>query len=1487
MIAQSRPFYINGDQDPHTDGPTISFDNGDPVDYDPTQWGVITKYDDLGRILTQRSANGAILTNIYDDDKGIYKTIDSFGMVSVWKADLDTGQMLATWTTDGDSEDRYDYLTYSYNDFGQQTSIVQILKDGTSIALSESNYDDDGFLNWTESIGGLRQYFVYNKNGFQTHSWRNIPDPQGDGSSFVTAVSVNFEQSTGPVVDPPYGPPPTEHAPQGGYFEVRGDVEFTHENFTNLKTLLGQYETNDDVARLADPGQIMNDRGITVQSRSLTVDDDGSQQWIISQRAIEYKTVMGEPIGAKIDVEYQVDDYVEGTPIEDITGSRSFYDDEGRVVKSELLIGLNIQVVEGDGVGYGETQVNGFNRILSRTETAYDDLGRIELTRTYPFIPYDEHGEPVENPPFLKSWTTENLKGQTVESYSESWGRDQNSTIEWKSLTVYDEFDRVEYQTDSFVDGDVVYATRTIYDDTTGEAIGSARHKNVVITFDDHGNTRVEVGNEGEIVYESRSFFDRGRTTKTIDSRGGVTEFEYDSLGRQTATIGPAVLVAGEEIRHRTESVYDERGRVIAQISNIAVDADGIVDDSEAQRTEYIFDEIGRVERTIFDDGSFSQTRYDAEGRVVAESQQVGADNEIEWSTGDSSYRVVGTTDLIPTRTQEYNSRGQLVAVELPAVPNAQGDDERPRYEYGYDIHGNQDLIRDPLDHETHFTFDENGRQVTRSIPMAFGSDHDDTRGERAEGEDPNGFTERFEYDDLGRQWLHVTFEDVYVVSVYDDVTGRTTEVHYYRDANSFDLNYTQQPADEPNPDEKRIYTFNSRGQIAQIVHEVGGSVVRTETTTYTEEGQVWQITNDEGFIEYRYDDFGQMQSMSSYGNGYVPISEAPFENVVEYGYDDLGRLESVSSLQLLKDQTTDVTVYAYDLLGNMDRTTNSAGLIHDYQFDSLNRLEELTHWIDSDGDGQLGDGEIQSRYEYLVRDDGKRSGAIETHYDYVEPGASGNDSVYTNTFSWVYDDAGRLISETLLSVSDGGLFGGSNGQTDSYTLNWTYDLTGNRKVQEKDIDSDGSIEETTTYEYNANDQLIEEAVTFLIGNDKVTRYEYVDPATGIHGTQQREKTVWEPVTSQSGSGFSVTRQTLGYNLQGRMSSVVVESGSSSDVSEPNSWSSESSTTYEYDSSGNRVAKEVSSNGATVRTEYLTDEQNHTGYSQVLQETTTSLDGSIKKIVYTIGHDQISQTVSDYDPNANSGAGEWSEAVTHHFATDGHGSVRALYGLKEVFDGNMSTEEVFQVLESYIFDAYGNLLNFADATPLTSYLYSGEAFDLNLDQQYLRARWYDAANGRFNRLDPFAGNDSDPQSFHKYAYVHGDPISNIDPTGEFSLVGLAIGITAQLLPGPGDFVEAGLTSLVQAYAVNLQWDVEWAQDFSLPDNLSSRNSDDWVFAALAGGIKDTFTYSIPFTGIQFNLADILFNLSNNLFDPNAGLGMSYDEFFGHDAVAGG
>jgi RHS repeat-associated protein len=74
-------------------------------------------------------------------------------------------------------------------------------------------------------------------------------------------------------------------------------------------------------------------------------------------------------------------------------------------------------------------------------------------------------------------------------------------------------------------------------------------------------------------------------------------------------------------------------------------------------------------------------------------------------------------------------------------------------------------------------------------------------------------------------------------------------------------------------------------------------------------------------------------------------------------------------------------------------------------------------------------------------------------------------------------------------------------------------------------------------------------------------------------------------------------------------------------------------------------------------------------------------------------------------------------------------------------------------------------------------LYSGEQFDSKIGQQYLRARYYDPATGRFNRLDPFFGNLDDPQSLHKYLYTHADPVNMVDPNGLFGgVVGVGVGM---------------------------------------------------------------------------------------------------------------
>jgi RHS repeat-associated protein len=154
---------------------------------------------------------------------------------------------------------------------------------------------------------------------------------------------------------------------------------------------------------------------------------------------------------------------------------------------------------------------------------------------------------------------------------------------------------------------------------------------------------------------------------------------------------------------------------------------------------------------------------------------------------------------------------------------------------------------------------------------------------------------------------------------------------------------------------------------------------------------------------------------------------------------------------------------------------------------------------------------------------------------------------------------------------------------------------------------------------------------------------------------------------------------------------------------------------------------------------------------------------ALVSIYYTFGHDEISQSVT-----------ENGETQTLVFGHDGHGSVRILYDIAGA---------VARIAQAYTFSAYGEMLAVhgpdAIAVAITQRLsslgYSGEHFDAKAQQQYLRARFYDPSNGRFNRLDPFAGNMQDPQSLHKYAYVHGDPIGMADPTGEFAMASAMAG----------------------------------------------------------------------------------------------------------------
>jgi RHS repeat-associated protein len=58
------------------------------------------------------------------------------------------------------------------------------------------------------------------------------------------------------------------------------------------------------------------------------------------------------------------------------------------------------------------------------------------------------------------------------------------------------------------------------------------------------------------------------------------------------------------------------------------------------------------------------------------------------------------------------------------------------------------------------------------------------------------------------------------------------------------------------------------------------------------------------------------------------------------------------------------------------------------------------------------------------------------------------------------------------------------------------------------------------------------------------------------------------------------------------------------------------------------------------------------------------------------------------------------------------------------------------------------------------------------DLDYMHARHYSPVTGRFLSLDPLGGNPHAPQSWNRCAYVLGNPMKNIDPSGMNPVVGV-------------------------------------------------------------------------------------------------------------------
>jgi RHS repeat-associated protein len=232
--------------------------------------------------------------------------------------------------------------------------------------------------------------------------------------------------------------------------------------------------------------------------------------------------------------------------------------------------------------------------------------------------------------------------------------------------------------------------------------------------------------------------------------------------------------------------------------------------------------------------------------------------------------------------------------------------------------------------------------------------------------------------------------------------------------------------------------------------------------------------------------------------------------------------------------------------------------------------------------------------------------------------------------------------------------------------------------------------------------------------------------------------------TNRTGSLGTLTAQTSSYNSNDQLTTDGYDANgnTTNSASNPCRYDFENHLTnfknrgevFTYDGDGNRVKNAADA----VTTVYLVDSHNPSGYPQVLEELTVSGSTTNLSVAYTYGLSLISQRQAN--------------GTVHFYGIDGHGSARFL------------TDGSGNVTDTYAYDAFGMLIASTGATT-NNYLYCIEQYDPALQQYYLRARYMNPATGRFWTMDVDEGDQETPLSLHKYLYGEGDPVDNVDPSG--------------------------------------------------------------------------------------------------------------------------
>jgi RHS repeat-associated protein len=508
----------------------------------------------------------------------------------------------------------------------------------------------------------------------------------------------------------------------------------------------------------------------------------------------------------------------------------------------------------------------------------------------------------------------------------------------------------------------------------------------------------------------------------------------------------------------------------------------------------------------------------------------------------------------------------------------------------------------------------------------------------------------------------------------------------------------------------------------------------------------VWDASDQKQWIEYWYDAYGRVEDVN-YPDG----------GSIHYTYDGFGRKTQVADYRNSTDNIGgDGTIsYEYDVLDRVSKITDQDGWIVKYTYMSDGQKSQVKV-IEPSNDqvmyhvANLYDKAL--RLQYVAEPlNGTTTGWI-ARVDYDDNGNRAGLTYYregtlegaTTTIAYDYNLDNRL---TAYSTSGGPTFALS-----SVTVDGLGRLVEADETLTKPDSS--TITHALDYTYDRRSQLLSASVTNIDSGTWQAEYRY-DKAGNIYS-----ETINSTPTSFSYDGDLMTakgQDSLDWDLNGQMTTGIT-----------------SSMTWTWDGK----LQSASAGGASIDLKYAP------GFDRVYKESTVNQTMTKSKYIVDPTGDMslilLEINADENDPNAcirKTYIYANSQVIAQHDGFYGDGIYFYMHdrlgSTRELIDTSASVQNM------YTYQPFGESFASEQAENVSNdFKFTGQFYDSEVEQYYLRARQYDPSTYRFSTRDPHVGAFERPLELHQYLYCRNDTLNQADPTGEFvGLIGVVVGVT--------------------------------------------------------------------------------------------------------------